>query len=180
MARKRKHPILRYLEYKILHIDDSPAKIALGLAIGLFVAWMPILGIRSLMVIALSILLRANKFAGLVSVWVSNVFTFVLIYYPSYLIGRAVYAPFVYHETLSGEQVLASFNRLFAPANIFTGFYTKEYWRQFWVLTKTIGPELWIGGFILGGLVAISSYVICYNLIKNHRAKSPHRRYRHY
>jgi hypothetical protein len=178
--KKRKNTLLRFLEYKILHIDDSPQKIALGLAIGLFIAWTPLLGLHILLVVALSVLLRANKFAALVSVWVSNVFTFFIIYYPSYLVGRTVCNIFPRHNLMEKEQVSAVFNKLFAPMNMLTGFYKKEYWSQFWILLKKIGPELWIGCFILGGLVALGSYIICYNLVKSHRAKNPHRRYEKY
>lgn len=180
VARKKRSKIVRFLEYKILHIDDSPHKIALGLAIGLFIAWTPLLGLHILLVIALSILLRANKFAALVSVWVSNIFTFAFIYYPSYLVGRAICDIFPRHRIMSGEQVSASFNELFAPMNMLTGFFTKEYWREFVMLLKEIGPELWIGCFIVGGLVAVSAYVICYNIVKFHRTKNPHRRYEKY
>lgn len=172
--------MLRFLEYKILHIDDSPHKIALGLAIGLFIAWTPLLGIHLLMVIALTVLLRANKFAALTSVWVSNIFTIPFVYYPSYLVGRVACDIFTPHSTMSKEQVSAIFKRLFAPGNMLNDFYTKEYWHQFWILIKTIGPELWIGGFILGGLAAVSSYIICYSIIKSHRTKNPHRRYEKY
>ncbi len=171
---------MRFFEYRILHIDDSPHKIALGLAIGIFVAGTPTLGIRLWIIIALSILLRANKVAGLVSVWISNVFTYVPICYFSYLIGRGVFNIFAPDRTMSKEQVAEYLNKLFAPASIVTGFFTRQYWREFWNLTMSIGPELWIGGFVLGGLVAASSYIVCYNLVKAHRAKNPHRRYEKY
>jgi len=180
MAKNKRHKLIRFFEYKVLHIEDSPHRIALGLAIGLFIAWTPLLGVHLLLVIALSILLRANKFAAFVSVWVSNIFTIPFVYYPNYLVGRAVYNIFTPDSAMSSQQVSAFFNKLFAPGNMLIGFYTKEYWRQFWILIKTIGPELWIGGFILGGLIAGVSYVICYNIIKSHRTKNPHRRYRKY
>jgi uncharacterized protein (DUF2062 family) len=180
MAAKKRSKIFRYLEYKILHIDDSPQKIALGLAIGLFVAWTPLLGLHILIVIALSMLLRANKFASLVSVWVSNVFTFFIIYYPSYLLGRFVFNIFAPDRAMNRQQVSEAFNKLFSPSNVFTGIFTKQYWSDFVSLSKTIGPELWLGCFLLGGLVATVSYIICYKVIMSHRAKNPHRRYRKY
>jgi uncharacterized protein (DUF2062 family) len=180
MAKNRKSKLIRYFEYKILHIDDSPQKIALGLAIGLFVAWTPLLGLHILIVIALSMLLRANKFASLVSVWVSNVFTFAIIYYPSYLVGNIICDIFPRHKALSDEEVSALFNKLFSPGNILTGFFTKQYWSDFVSLSKTIGPELWLGCFLVGGFVAVVSYIICYKVIMSHRAKNPHRRYRKY
>jgi uncharacterized protein (DUF2062 family) len=180
VAKKKKNKFLRFFEYKILHIDDSPHKIALGLAAGLFIAWTPLLGVHLLLVIALTILLRANKFAALTSVWVSNIFTIPFVYYPSYLVGRVVCNISTPHRTMSKEQVSAIFGRLFAPGNMLNDFYTREYWREFVILIKTIGPELWIGGFVLGGLIAVGSYIVCYNIIKSHRAKNPHRRYEKY
>jgi len=178
--KRRKNNFLRFFEYKILHIDDSPHKIALGLACGLFVAWTPTLGIHLMMVIALTILLRANKFAALVSVWVSNVFTIPFVYYPAYLVGKIITDIFSPHQQMSSEQVTQLFAKLFAPSNMLTTFYTKQYWSDFWILIKEIGPELWIGGFILGGFIAAVSYIVCYYIIKSHRTKNPHRRYEKY
>jgi hypothetical protein len=81
---------------------------------------------------------------------------------------------------MSDQQVSSLFNKLFAPSNMLTGFYTKEYWSNFWTLLKQIGPELWIGCLILGSVAGVASYFICYKLVKSHRAKNPHRRYRKY
>jgi uncharacterized protein (DUF2062 family) len=180
MTKKKKSRLTRFFEYRILHIDDSPHKIALGLAIGLFIAWTPLLGLHIFLVLIIAMISKANKFAALVSVWVSNVFTFAVIYYPSYLVGKAICDIFPRHRVLNREQVSTSFNKLFAPMNMLTGFYREEYWSQFWIFLKKIGPELWIGCLILGGLAAVGSYLVCYNLIKSRRTKNPHRRYEKY
>jgi uncharacterized protein len=179
MARKKNKPF-RYLEYKILHIEDTPHKISLGVALGLFIAWSPLLGVHFLMIIVFSILLRANKFAAFASTLVSNVFTYGIIYYPSYFLGKVICDFFPNYTAMDDRQVSALLNKLFAPKSMLTGFYTKEYWSQFWTLLKQIGPELWIGCTILGGAIAVASYIICYYLIKSHRAKNPHRRYQKY
>jgi uncharacterized protein (DUF2062 family) len=176
--KRRKHKVLRYLEYKILHIQDSPHKISLGVGLGLFIAWTPFLGLHILMALVLSVLLRANKFAALVSIWVSNVFTFAVIYYPAYLVGRFVLQLFPWHENMSKERVSELFNDLFRPGNMITGFFTKDYWSRFWTLTSSIGTELWLGCFLVGGLVAVAGYIFCYYLINHHRTKNPHRRYK--
>ncbi|MFA6185686.1 MAG: DUF2062 domain-containing protein [Phycisphaerae bacterium] len=176
--KKRKHKILRYLEYKILHIEDSPHKISLGVALGLFIAWTPLLGLHIFMAIAMSVLLKANKFAALVSIWVSNVFTFAIIYYPAYVVGRVICNIFAMHENQNEEQVSHIFGELFKPSNVMAGIFSKAYWVRFWTLTKSIGPELWVGCTVVGLAVAIGGYLICYYMIKNHREKNPHRRYR--
>ena len=171
---------MRFFEHKVIHIDDTPHKIALGIAIGLFVAWTPLLGLHIFIVIALSMLLRANKFAAFVSVWASNIFTYAIMFYPAYLLGNFICDFFPSHNVLSDQQVSSLFNKLFTPASMLTTFYTKEYWREFVILLKEIGPELWIGCTLLGALAALVSYFACFYIIKNHRAKNPHRRYKKY
>jgi uncharacterized protein len=180
MAKRKRNKLIRFLEYKILHIEDTPHKISLGVALGLFIAWSPLLGLHFLQIIVLSILLRANKLAAFASTLVSNVFTYGLIYYPSYLVGNIICDFFPSHSVLTDQQVNSLFGKLFAPKSMLTGFYTKEYWSQFWMLLKQIGPELWIGSLILGSITVIVSYFICYKVLKSHRAKNPHRRYQKY
>ena len=57
------------------------------MAIGLFVAISPYLGLHLIMVVLLAWILRANKAAALAMVWVSNPATFLPIYLPSYWLG---------------------------------------------------------------------------------------------
>ncbi|OQA02189.1 MAG: hypothetical protein BWY69_01177 [Planctomycetes bacterium ADurb.Bin401] len=178
MAKIKKNLLLRCLEFKILHIQDSPHKIALGLAVGLFVGWTPLVGLHILLALGLSVLLKANKFASFVTIWVSNVFTLFIIYYPSYLFGRYILNFFDPERALTSRQVLTALNDLFSPLNLLTKVHTKEYWNQFLILSKSMGLELSIGSIIIGGVVAVGSYFLSLKLIKAHRAKNPHRRYR--
>ena len=60
----------RFIKLRILHVSDSPHKIAMGVAIGIFVAWTPVIGPHMIMALALCALLRANKLVGVASVWV--------------------------------------------------------------------------------------------------------------
>jgi uncharacterized protein (DUF2062 family) len=180
MSKIKRNRLFRYFEYKVLHIDDKPHKIALGLAIGIFVGFSPLVGLHIFLALGLSLLLRANKFAAFASIWISNVFTFFIIYYPEYLLGRFIMSIFVPGRTLTSRQVLGSLHNLLSPGHILEGLYSSEYWKQFWLLSKRIGPELWIGSLIMGSVFAVASYLICIKIIKSHRAKNPHRRYRKY
>ena len=82
--------ISRFIVRRILHTDDTPSRIARGAAIGIFVAWLPLIGLQMLLTLGLSFILRANKLVGLPVVWISNIFTLGPIYYPSYLLGSAM------------------------------------------------------------------------------------------
>lgn len=71
---------------KILGVHDSPHRIALGVAIGIFVTWTPTIGFQMALTVLLSTLLRANKVVGVPLVWISNPAT-LWIYIPNYLLG---------------------------------------------------------------------------------------------
>ncbi|MBW8035386.1 MAG: DUF2062 domain-containing protein, partial [Planctomycetes bacterium] len=57
-------PLIHFITHKILHVDDSPNRIALGAAIGLFIAWTPAVGLHTLIVLAITSLTKANKFVA--------------------------------------------------------------------------------------------------------------------
>jgi len=79
--------IERFFIYRVLHVDDTPHRIALGVAIGIFVTWTPTIGLQMALAFALSALFRANKVVGLPFVWISNPATLGPIYVPNYLLG---------------------------------------------------------------------------------------------
>ncbi len=73
--------------FKVLHADDPPHRLALGVAVGMFVTFMPLIGLQMLLSVFIAWMLRANKLVGVPLVWISNPLTAVPIYYPCYLLG---------------------------------------------------------------------------------------------
>jgi len=158
----------RFLKYRILHIDDSPRQIALGVAIGLFVAWTPALGMHTLMAIGLCILLRANKFAGIAFVWTSNLFTFIPIYYPNYLVGRYILRSFSSNPDIPRKEL----GDILEQLNYSTGFnaiFDQHFWINLFKSLWEMGYELWIGSIIMGILVALLGYLIIYQMVVQQR-----------
>jgi uncharacterized protein (DUF2062 family) len=76
-----------FLMHTVLHTDDPPRRLALGAAIGIFVAFTPTFGFQMVLVVFIAWLLRANKAVGLPIVWISNPATMGFIYYVCYMIG---------------------------------------------------------------------------------------------
>lgn len=77
----------RFVLHNILHTDDPPHRLALGIAVGLWVTFTPTFGAQMVLVVFLSWLLGANRIVGVPLVWLTNPATFVPIYYPSYRVG---------------------------------------------------------------------------------------------
>ena len=78
---------LRRTEQILFHVEDSPFRVALAFALGIFIAFFPILGIHTGMAIAIALAFRLNKVALLVGAWVNNPWTVAPMYSAGTLLG---------------------------------------------------------------------------------------------
>jgi uncharacterized protein len=168
---------IRFIKARILHVSDSPHKIAMGVAIGLFIAWTPLFGIHMLLVLAFCALLRANKLAGLASVWVCNPFTFGVVYIPSYFVGRAVVDFWRGSPGLDRAEVEQLLHKMSSVGSIFTDFHRAAFWRELFEVLVKIGLELWVGCLIIGFIVAVAGYFFTRAFVVWHRRRNPRRRF---
>lgn len=166
-----------FVKLRILHVTDTPHKIAMGVATGLFIAWTPALGIHMILVLAMCALLRANKLAGFASIWVCNPFTFVIIYGPSYYVGRVVVGLWKGMPWPAWSEVKELVREIGAVGSIFTDFHRAAFWREMFDLLLKIGLELWIGCLIMGLIVAVAGYFLARGFIVWHRRRNPRRRF---
>jgi uncharacterized protein (DUF2062 family) len=156
IARKLK----AFFIYRVLHIDDTPHRIALGVAIGMFVTWTPTVGFQMLLVLALSWLLGANKLVGVPFVWISNPATFVPIFLPNYYLGRWV---------LGSNTEAPDFVKAMTISR--SWLETVQNW---WAATWQVFWPLWVGSIIIGLVLGIVSYGLIYYAVVEYR-KIKHR-----
>lgn len=135
----------RSLLRTLLMLDDTPHSIALGAAVGLFIAWTPTVGIHMIAVLALAALLRANKVAGLIAVQISNPFTIAPMYWIDYRLGSA----FI-HVAVTRDELEAILR--------YDGW--TEWWHAFWKVCVDLAGPMWIGGLILALAHALPGYWI--------------------
>lgn len=81
---------LKKLIKKLVRVDDSPKRIARGLAIGVFWGILPTFGLAILFALPTAIFLRANKFSTILGLFVANPFTTPFIYAFEYKIGELI------------------------------------------------------------------------------------------
>jgi hypothetical protein len=73
-------------------LDDTPQRIALGTAVGIFIGLTPTVGIQMLLVLLVAPLLPFNRVSALVTVYISNPVTMVPMYYLNYKVGTLFFA----------------------------------------------------------------------------------------
>jgi uncharacterized protein (DUF2062 family) len=71
----------------LLHVDDSPHRIALAFAIGVWIAFFPIFGIHTGIALAVAFSFRLSRVAILLGTWVNNPWTIAPMYTAGTLIG---------------------------------------------------------------------------------------------
>ena len=85
-----RHPrTMRFLE-RIGCLRFTRPVVARGVAIGLFVALTPTVGLQTLLMLALCSLLRGNFIAAFAVSWISNPITLAPLYLTYYLLGQRV------------------------------------------------------------------------------------------
>lgn len=153
----------RQMYRKLLQLDDTPHSIALGAALGMFITFPPTVGIQVLIVLILSMVVRFNRFAAIVLIYLSNPVTIIPIYYADYVIGL-----FVQGESgLSLEEFGLLWDQSVSTAGE-VGF-----WGATQVLFKSLGTDviipMFIGGGVLGGFVGVVTYPLTLSWVQRYR-----------
>lgn len=165
--------VQRFVIYRILHADDTPHRLSLGIALGLFVAWTPTIGVQMLLVILLASLFKANRRVGVPLVWISNPLTFVPIYYPSYLLGRFFLGQYLNRPALGYEQVNEMLKNLRSFSYIISHIFEPEFWHEALSLLVKLGVELWVGSLLIAFIVGGIGYIVSYRTIVWYRTSHP-------
>jgi uncharacterized protein len=165
--------VLRFIKYRILHVDDSPHSIALGMALGILVAYTPPLPIHIILVTLLAFLFKANKFVSLISVYICNPFTYVIIYYPNCLVGSALLNIFGFSRSVELEDAMQTFTQSLSFSNFITNFYKPQFWSSLGPFLAQIGLEMFFGGLVIGGVLAVAGYIITKKAVILHRIHHP-------
>ncbi len=157
--------LVRIVVHNVLHTDDTPHQLALGVAVGLLVGFLPIMGIQMVVCVGLAALLRANKAIGVPIVWITNPITFVPIYGACLALGQWVLPKG--ESTVSASEVFALLQRDHGLSELFT----LTFWEEFASWSITVGLELWVGCGIVGFATAIPGYFLTRRLVTGLRVR---------
>ena len=74
----------------LMMLNDTPHSIAMGVAVGFFIALTPTVGVQMVLIVLLSLFIRCNRTSGLPMAWVTNPFTMAPIFYFNYWVGTLI------------------------------------------------------------------------------------------
>ncbi len=162
----RTNPLLARIGAKLIEIarqKDTPHRIALGMALGIFIGILPIMGIQMTVVAIIALPLRGNLKAAVAGVWISNPITFIPMYWGYYKFGLLFFPS----RQVSWER----FTEIIAAAAEWDWSNVCGSTVKILDLGADILIPMWTGATILAFAFGIPTYFVTKRFVVSHRAR---------
>lgn len=126
---------------RFVRLRGLPEEIAKGVALGIFIGMTPTFGFQMAIALFFAYLLKENRLAAILGVWITNPVTAPVIYSIEYEMGR----------------ILLSLPRASLPAEFTWGAYADLGW--------DIMYPLWVGGTLAGVILGALSYFVTLRMV---------------
>jgi uncharacterized protein len=157
---------IEYLGHRVKRLPDTPHRIALGFACGVFSSFTPFLGLHLLLAALMARLLRSNMIAALIGTAVGNPLTLPLIASISLALGRRILGFGATGRDFS--RVSDAFSQAFAGIwqSLLSLFgHGESQWAKLIPFFRDILWPYFVGGLLPGLIAAIVSYYLTRPLI---------------
>jgi uncharacterized protein (DUF2062 family) len=144
---------------KLLHIEDTPERMALAYSIGIFLGFSPFLGFHTLTALAIAFLFNLNRVAILLGTWSNTPWWIVPYYMMATWVGMWVTGFCIDGKTLKEIFKLG----------MDQGFMSSDFWSRIasqWGLLLSFG----IGSLILAILLSLIAYPLSLRWIRFYRS----------
>lgn len=158
---------------RILNLDDSPHRIALGVFLGFLIAATPTIGIQMVLLFIFAFIFRANKFSGILPVWLSNPVTAVPLYSFNWWLGLVLLTGETRPDPARLQRVMDLISG--SPGqdiSLWARVTSKAYWEAAWETFVALGAELWVGSVVVGFVFGLIGYAFTYWAIKRRRQRA--------
>jgi uncharacterized protein (DUF2062 family) len=149
---------VKLLVLRFIRLRGLPEEIAKGVALGIFIGMTPTFGFQMAIAVFFAYLLRENRLAAVLGVWITNPVT----------------APFIYAAEYEGGRLLLGMDRVGLP--------TEFTWKAYTHLGWEILFPMWVGGILAGIVCGFLTYLVTLRLVplvKNWRIRRWPRRQWH-
>ncbi len=147
--------MLRRTLNALLGVDDTDQRTALAFALGVFVGFSPLLGLHTILGVALAFLFRLNRLAVLIGVF-TNTPWFLVPYY-----GFAIWVGYV---------LLGSPDTISLPVIRLSNLIEPQFWSDIIAQWKLLMPAI-VGSTVLSVILSLISYPFALFVIRKFRTR---------
>jgi uncharacterized protein (DUF2062 family) len=160
---------IRKLYVKFIRLNDDPHALALGMALGIFTGMMPIMPFHMGLAVILALVFKASKVTAALGTWINNPLNVFFLYALNYRLGARILGhtekSWVFSSVMEsvqrGDEIKVIAGNIAGAAGILI-------------------PSLLVGGFVMGVVCSLPSYIIflrLFRFIKNWREQRRDRKH---
>ena len=142
----------------LLHLDDPPSRLALALALGVFISCTPLYGAQTLLALLVATAFRLNKAATVLGTWLNLPWFAPFVYAGALKIGARVLAEVRNHEA---ESLAVLF-----PTPLRVSLHDLV------GVLPDISLALVIGTTVVGLVAGTATYIVAFGIIRRRRARA--------
>ncbi|MGF1510473.1 MAG: DUF2062 domain-containing protein [Myxococcota bacterium] len=160
----------RLIVHNLLHLDDTPHRIAAGVFLGFLIGATPTIGIQVALYLLVAPLIGANRVSGILPIWISNPLTAVPLYYAEWQVGRLVVTG-SFGTSDESWGVLARVIRPDLGQTWSARLLELDLYVSLFHTLVDMGVELWVGSLVVGTLSGALGYWVARRMVTRYRAK---------
>jgi len=168
---------LDYFIHRVKRIPDTPHKIAIGIATGVFCSFTPFFGLHFFLAAFVAYIFKGNIVAALFGTFFGNPVTWPFIASFSVKLGQIILGyPVTNFETFLDHFVEASDATIQGVKSLFG--YGESDWALLYGFFRELFLPYFIGGFVLGLIAALFTYFVFRPIIYAYKVTRKKKKYK--
>lgn len=168
---------LDYFIHRVKRIPDTPHKIAIGIATGVFCSFTPFFGLHFFLAAFVAYIFKGNIVAALFGTFFGNPVTWPFIASFSVKLGQIILGyPVTNFETFLDHFVEASDATIQGVKSLFG--YGESDWALLYSFFRELFLPYFIGGFVLGLIAALFTYFVFRPIIYAYKVTRKKKKYK--
>jgi uncharacterized protein len=141
----------------VLHLEDEPSRLALALAVGVFISCTPFYGLQTLLSLGVATLFRLNKAATITGTWLNLPWFAPLVY------GLALHVGSLIVPDPQGIDAAAIAGLLRTSGSLS--------WANVAQLLRDVSLALLIGSTVVGAVAGVATFVVALVVLRRRRTR---------
>ena len=168
---------LDYFIHRVKRLPDTPHKIAIGIATGVFCSFTPFFGLHFFLAAFVAYIFKGNVVAALFGTFFGNPVTWPFIASFSVKLGQIILGyPVTNFETFLEQFVEASDATIQGVKSLFG--YGESDWALLYSFFRELFLPYFIGGFVLGLIAALFTYFVFRPIIYAYKVTRKKKKYK--
>jgi hypothetical protein len=156
----------------VVRLDEAPSRLAMGMAVGVFIGMTPLYGLHTLLALIAAFVFRLNKVATITGAWLNLPWFAPFIYAFCLKLGEAILSggvDFSWSKMTELAEGTAAYLRA-SPTQ-----HVEDLWQMLWDMMFTASKPLFVGTTVVGLVLSVVTYFLVLEAVHELRRLGHHK-----